>query len=62
MVAGRPGIRDSRHADNLPAWFLALADVAVWFAAFAAAAWLALSLALGRAQEKMAMDKNSEST
>ena len=27
-----------------------------------AVAWLALSLALGRAQEKMAMDKNSEST
>lgn len=41
MVAGRPGIKDSRHADNLPPWFLALVDVVVWLSAFISAAELA---------------------
>lgn len=41
MGAGRTNLNDSRHADNLPAWFLWLLDVTVIVLAFVAAYWLA---------------------
>lgn len=41
MAVGSANVAGSRHADNLPPWFLRLADVLVLVVAFFLAAWLA---------------------